>query len=106
MDEARRHQVEAVLRLLHLRQRPEGTVGEPEDVTGDVHEPGRRPERFGQTRVGPLHPVERLVQVGVDVDDPHACSLVTRTSGTRDPTSGGCGRDSWAGFEWQFESCG
>ena len=73
LDEPGRHEVEAVRRLLRLGQLGERGVGEPEHAAGDVHEPRRRPERLGELRIGALDPVEWLVQVAVDIDDPHGC---------------------------------
>ncbi len=79
-DEAWRDEVEAVRRLLCLGQLGERRVGEPEHAAGDVHEPCRRPERLGQLRIGARDPVERFVQMAVDVDDPHECPPLRRSS--------------------------
>jgi len=85
-DEPGRYQVPPILRPLVLREQLERRVGEAEHAPGDLHEPGRRPERLGQMTVGLLDPVERLVQVSVDVDDAHgrppSSSCVLRTDRT------------------------
>ena len=70
--EAGRHQVPPVLGPLVLREQPEPRVGEAEHAPGDLHESRRRPERLGQSTVGLPDPVQRLVQVSVDIDDAHA----------------------------------
>ena len=71
VHEARCDQIPSVVRLLGIRQLGERPVGDAEDVAGDLHEP-RRLTHFGsQCRIRPRDPVQRLVQMSVDIDDAH-----------------------------------
>ena len=71
VHEARRDQIPSVVRLLGCRQLRERPVGDAEDVAGDLHEPRRLTHLGSQCRIRPRDPVQRLVQMSVDIDDAH-----------------------------------
>ncbi len=73
LDEAGRNHVKLTGGLLLFGQLGEGRVGDPEYAPGDIHEAGGRPEHPRQVGIRSLNPIERLVQMGIHVDDAHVC---------------------------------
>ncbi len=71
LDEAWQYGVVAARGLLRPPQHRKFGIGDPKYRIGHVHEARRRPQGFGNCGIRLFDPVQRLVEMCVDVDHAH-----------------------------------